>query len=61
MTIHARLEAAARAFARYCGEPWPISDCLVPRFVCELVRWAGGCDCEEATNLLQEAQRAKRK
>jgi hypothetical protein len=64
MKIHPELKRAAREFARYCGEPWPISDYLLPRFVCEMIRWAKdfkskGYSSQAAENLLKAARRKR--
>jgi hypothetical protein len=61
MKMNARLERAARDFARYCGEPWPLCDYLLPRFICMLVRWAGQMEreCQEALALLKEVKKAR--
>jgi hypothetical protein len=59
MKIDAEVEQAARDYARYCGEPWPISDNLVPRFISELLRWAKERPTSQQAAQFIEASRRK--
>lgn len=57
MRISTPLRTTAREFARYCGEPWPMANYQVSRFICMMIRWAGDSRANEADRLLKEAVR----